>query len=68
MKRNPAIFGTAEEGYDKTLKNLNNFFMCYIDDTQSDEKPLVYGYVIDMGDERYIFDGESGVLVGGDEK
>lgn len=68
MKRNPAIFGTAEEGYDKTLKNLNNFFMCYIDDTQSDEKPLRYGYVIDMGDERYIFDGESGVLVGGDEK
>lgn len=68
MKRNPAIFGAKEDGYDKVLKNLNNFFMCYIDEASEVQSPLRHGYVIDMKGGRYVFDGETGALLGGGER
>lgn len=68
MKRNPAIFGTPEEGHDKVLKNMNNFFMCYIDGAGDVQNSLGFGYVIDVRGYRYIFDAETGALLGGDDR
>ena len=68
VAKNPNVFGDPARGYNKILKDVRDFGLCYIDYADHPRSKLRYGYTFRIDDEDYLFDAQTGAYIGGERE
>lgn len=65
MAKNPDIFGETDRDRERILRHIMSFSKCYIDDAIKPEFALRPGYSVQIDEKSYLFDAQTGEVIGG---